>query len=432
MTLLPMIVKLAAIAVTALCAAVLVRRMMPGPVKRFALAAGRGEGTEAYRPLEAKELWKLVIGLFLVTRLLIAAASLSYAAATLQPGQDLWWNLGLWWFEYDSYHYINIAEHGYAAAGEDAKLIVFYPLYPLLVKLVSFVITNVYVAGIVVSNACLLIAMYFLVRLTELEWRDRETAVSAAKYAVLFPFSFFFTIIYTESLFILLCILCFYCLRHSRWLLAGMLAMLAALTRNQGVLLALPMVIEMAASQMGWPLLREKRFREWGRRVWPTVLYAAMPALGIGLYLLLNRIVTGDWFGFLAHQKSYWGQTFGFYADNLAEHMNRALTYRRPLFTTGVYAPQMVMFFIGFVLLIYMANKARLSYLLFSFAYLIVSYSASAMLSGARYVSGMFTLYMFLAYLFGRMKMSNRQYVDWALLFGLLFFTCVFGLNYVF
>ncbi|MDF2671065.1 MAG: putative integral rane protein [Paenibacillus sp.] len=399
----------------------------------------------AFKPLSPMQLWKRIIGLFLATRLLIIGASVSYAAATAN-GAGLGWILGQWWFEYDSYHYINIATNGYQSTGEDQNLIVFYPLYPFLIKLLHYVIPDYYVtimdtyivnadyyiAGLIVSNLFLLIGLYYLVRLVELEWKDSELASSSAKYLLIFPISFFFSIIYTESVFVTLCILSFYSMRKSRWLTAGLFAMLAALTRNQGVLLAIPIVVEMAVQQDWRTLLRQGRIRAWLRGLFPGILGVILPVVGIFIYLLINKLVSGDWFRFLFHQKDHWGQTFGFFAENLAEHMRRALTYNKPLFNVGVYLPQIILFFIAFGLLIYMTNKIRLSYALYSFSYLIISYSASALLSGARYVGGMFTLYLFLAYVVSRVNSNQRPYIDWILLFFLLFFTVVFGLNYVF
>ncbi len=385
----------------------------------------------AFQPLSPLHIWKRIAGLFIVTRLLIIGASVSYAAATASGG-DMLWILGGWWFEYDSYHYINIAMNGYQSTGQDQNLIVFYPLYPFLIKLFHFIIPSYYLAAIAVSNLFLLIGLYYLVRLVELEWRDSELASSTAKYFLLFPFSFFFSIIYTESVFVTLCILSFYSMRKSKWLMAGAFGMLAALTRNQGVLLAIPIVIEMAVQQNWIALLKEGRIRIWLRGLFPGLIGAILPAVGIFIYLLINKIVSGDWFRFLFHQEDHWGQTFGFFAENLAEHMRRALTYNKPLFNVGVYLPQIILFFISFGLLIYMTNKIRLSYALYSFSYLIISYSASALLSGARYVSGMFTIYLFLAYLFHKANSNQRSYIDWILLFFLLFFTIVFGLNHVF
>ncbi|MDF2652598.1 MAG: putative integral rane protein [Paenibacillus sp.] len=436
----PLLVKISAILIV-ICSLALISWRL---VNEFLFSEGTDKSEDQFRskvppkprkvefqPLSQWHIWKQIIGLFILTRLMIFGASVSYAAST-GSGSDLLSAMRSWWFEYDSSHYINIAKNGYQSVGEDQNLIVFYPLYPFLIKLGSFIIPNYHTAALVISNLFLLIGLYYLVRLLELEFKNSELALSSTKYVLLFPFSFFFSIIYTESVFVTLCILCFYFLRKSKWLTAGLFGMLAALTRNQGVLLAVPILIEIAVQQNWKEMFRKGQIRLWLRGLLPGIFGVILPVVGTCLYLLINKLVSGDWFRFLFHQKDHWGQTFGFFAENLAEHMNRALTYHNALFNTGVYLPQIILFFVSFGLLIYMTNKMRLSYILFSFSYLIISYSASALLSGGRYVSGMFTLYMFLAYIYNKLNPNYRVYMDWLLLFFLLFFTVVFGLNYVF
>jgi 4-amino-4-deoxy-L-arabinose transferase-like glycosyltransferase len=57
------------------------------------------------------------------------------------------------------------------------------------------------------------------------------------------PMAFFFSAPYTESLFLLLSVGAFYAARRERWWVAGAVAGLAAVTRNMGVLLVLPLAI---------------------------------------------------------------------------------------------------------------------------------------------------------------------------------------------
>src|SRR5262249_2545280 len=65
-------------------------------------------------------------------------------------------------------------------------------------------------------------------------------------YLVAFPTSLFLAAAYTESLFLLLSIGAFLALRRHRWLLAGLLVAVATLTRQVGILLLVPLAVEMA------------------------------------------------------------------------------------------------------------------------------------------------------------------------------------------
>lgn len=139
---------------------------------------------------------------------------------------------------WDSIHYLAIAQHGYARPGDA----VFFPLYPLLIRGFGFLIGSDPLAGVLISAGCLAIALTVLHRLTELElgWRAADAAVLLVAFA---PLSFFFTAVYTESLFLALSLGCLYAARRERWRLAAVLGALAAVTRVTGVVLAVPLAI---------------------------------------------------------------------------------------------------------------------------------------------------------------------------------------------
>ncbi|PYI56235.1 hypothetical protein [Paenibacillus flagellatus] len=407
----------------------------------FGLAGPAGTGdrlplTPAGTRVPSSEVWRGVIVLFAVTRAIVFIAGFAFAALIGEWKPSLYDTFVSYWREYDTYHYLSIAGTGYHADGDSAITIAFYPLYPALIRLVGFLVPDLFAAGLIVSNAFLLIGMYALVRLVELDAPGR-TAFASAKLMMLYPLSFFFSIVYTESLFFALCVLSVYNARKRKWLLAGVFGMLAALTRNQGVLLAVPIAIELIET---WREHRSSSGSDNGnakkapraRELASGAAAVLLPSFGIFLYLLVNKLATGDWFRFLFHQKEYWGQTFGFFADNLAVHMYRTLHENRPLFALGVWIPQMILFFAVHGLLIAMTNKTRLSYWAYSFVYLVVSYAPTGLLSGARYVGGMFTLYLFMALAASEWPARRKTFVDAGLVVLLLGYTLLFGLNYVF
>jgi hypothetical protein len=63
-------------------------------------------------------------------------------------------------------------------------------------------------------------------------------------YLLVFPTTFFFSGVYSESLFLALTAAAFYYARTNRWLLACILVALATLPRSQGMIIALPLLIE--------------------------------------------------------------------------------------------------------------------------------------------------------------------------------------------
>lgn len=139
---------------------------------------------------------------------------------------------------WDSIHYLAIAGHGYAAASNTA----FFPLYPLLVRTLGYAVGPQVAAGILISSVSLAVALALLHRLTELEL-GRRAADSTVMLLALSPLAFFFTAVYTESLFLALSVGAVYAGRRERWAVAGALAGLAAVTRVTGVLLVVPLAL---------------------------------------------------------------------------------------------------------------------------------------------------------------------------------------------
>jgi hypothetical protein len=436
---LPHLVKIAAVAVFAAAAALLFVKMAvewrvrsKGAVRRTGrFFVYRQLPVHGFQPIAPLRLWGRVLLLFAVTRLVLFSASYAFAAATGKLKPTLFQTFAFLWNKYDSLHYLSIAQYGYSTEGIERYSLVFYPLYPALVRLFHFAVPDYFLAGAAVSNLFMLIGLYYLVRLAEHEWQDSETAITAAKMAVLYPLSFFFSIAYTESVFLTLCILSCLCLRRNKWLAAGLFGMLAALTRNQGVLLVIPIAIEAAASH-DWRSLRGAGILRTLGAIHTKLAAILLPPVGTFLYLLVNKRVSGGWFTFLSYQKEHWQQQFGFFAQTMYDCVYRIIYWHSPPYSLGIWYPELVFFFVSFGLLIYMTNKTRLSYLVFSLAYLLVSFSPTGLLSGARYAGGLFTLYLFSARAVRGASSLTRSALEWILLFFLLLYTVLFNLDYVF
>src|SRR3954451_7929786 len=138
----------------------------------------------------------------------------------------------------DAGHYVAIAERGYDQPLRPA----FCPLYPLLSRAVTAPLESPLLGGVAVSFAALAAALFLLHRLVALELGERY-ARPALLVTALFPTAFFFSAIYTESLFLALSVGAFYFARRERWALAALCGALAAATRNTGVLLLVPLAL---------------------------------------------------------------------------------------------------------------------------------------------------------------------------------------------
>jgi Mannosyltransferase (PIG-V) len=136
---------------------------------------------------------------------------------------------------WDSVWYLAVAHSGY---GSDPAKPAFFPLYPLLLRALRSDIA----AGIALSIACFAIASVLLHRLTALELGP-QAAGPAVLALALFPGSLYFSMVYSEALFLALSVGAVYAARSGRWAWAGALGALGAATRSAGVLLIVPLAL---------------------------------------------------------------------------------------------------------------------------------------------------------------------------------------------
>lgn len=318
----------------------------------------------------------------------------------------------------DSVWYVKIAKEGYASSGEHANLIVFYPLYPFLMKIVTFITRNYFVSGVLISNVCFGVAVYFMYRLALLEMNQGE-AKDSVLALLLYPFGVFLGGVFTESLFIMLMILGLYFIRKRNWLAAGIVGLLAALSRSQGIVLLVPAVYElcMETVRQYQTITDTQEKKKLLKRTLPQGLALLLIPFGTILYLLLNYFVQGDCFAFVAHQAAEpWYNVSHWISDNLAQHYNMALEYGSLGYI--IYWVQIALYFIGVVAIFYgLYRKMRPSYMACAGAYIFLSYLHGWLISGPRYMLSCIPLYL----VYGKVR---NPYVKTAILciLSMLFF----------
>jgi hypothetical protein len=198
------------------------------------------------------------------------------------------------WRKWDVLWYERIALHGYGwqldtAQGQAAAA--FFPLYPLTVGVLLQILpfASFFWIGSAVSTLCTLAAAALMVQcLTTGNEHARRTMV------VLFTAagSFYFSIPYTEGLFLLLIVGTMVLSRRRAYVWAALLAGLAAVTRPQGLaLLAVPAI----ACWLDGALTSRQR---WTRLAAATAIFA----VPVAAYLLMLAEVQGSAQAFVERQ----------------------------------------------------------------------------------------------------------------------------------
>ena len=140
---------------------------------------------------------------------------------------------------WDSVWYLTIAHSGYAHIRERMA---FFPLYPALIHVLGWIVRSRLLAGVLISLVAFAIALYLLQQLVRLDFGE-EVAPTTVLLIAFCPMAFFFSAVYTESLFLALSVGSIYAARRERWALCGVLGLLAALSRNGGIALILPTAV---------------------------------------------------------------------------------------------------------------------------------------------------------------------------------------------
>jgi len=149
------------------------------------------------------------------------------------------------WDRGDTQWFETLARTGYGHVGAHGfRPEVFGPVLPWLMREVSSLLhVSLLTAGMLVTNIALVLALTVLYRLV-VEEHGRGVALTALTLLLVWPASFFLGAAYTEPLELLWCAGAFLAARRNMWLLAGVLAALAALTKFYFVILVVALVVD--------------------------------------------------------------------------------------------------------------------------------------------------------------------------------------------
>jgi Gpi18-like mannosyltransferase len=243
-----------------------------------------------------------IVWLFLITRAaLVIITYIAYILLTAPKYSSTGVNIAALltsWDHWDAARYLHIAQFGYQTRFDTA----FFPLFPLLTALFAYPFGPVaYLpAATLISNGALLGTLFILYQLA-VEAGGEPVARRTLLYLCIFPTAFFFFAPYNESLFLLFVTGAFLAMRRQRWWTAGLLGMLASLTRSAGLLLVAPYLYELWASHISFTTGTERL--QALRKCLPIILIP----LGVLLYSLYCWYMSGDPFAYATVQ-SHWGR----------------------------------------------------------------------------------------------------------------------------
>ncbi|OGK20315.1 hypothetical protein A3C23_02800 [Candidatus Roizmanbacteria bacterium RIFCSPHIGHO2_02_FULL_37_13b] len=130
---------------------------------------------------------------------------------------------------FDGLHYISIAQSGYYQYQQ-----AFFPLYPIIIRVVAiFVGKNYLISGLLISNLSFLLACIVMYKLLHL--LKYQNVPWFILLLFLFPSSFYFSTVYTESFFLLLFLLVIYLHLKKKYWISAIFSFFCVLTRLIGL-----------------------------------------------------------------------------------------------------------------------------------------------------------------------------------------------------
>ena len=290
------------------------------------------------------------------------------------------------WRHWDTGEYLKIAQDGYTAVGDDRLMIVFFPLYPLLMRLASPLVGgSVFYGGILVSLSCASLAGALLYDLCALQW-DEKSARLALAYWLLNPLSVFLGCVYTESLFVCLTLAAVWLLRRGHPWQAALCGAASAFSRMPGVIVAGLFLIR---------LLGEiPRGRANARAVLRCVLQMGVVFSGLAAYWLVNYAVAGDPFIYMTYQAENWYHHVAGFWDAVSTTAYYVLTRTAERSWLFLWVGQLLSMFYVFALLAAHEDRLPFDLAAYAFVYTAAVLGQTWLLSGARYLFALAPLAM--------------------------------------
>jgi hypothetical protein len=269
----------------------------------------------------------------------------------------------------DAGWYLQIAQQGYDTGTFDPTVFknwAFFPLHPLLWRILMTVGLSPWCAGVLMANTFSFVAMAQTYRWMA-SLADESVAQRGVLCIALFPTSYFLAMPFSEPLYFLLISSTLLALQEKRWSLATLGAGLCSGTRATGIFLA-PLLWWYSREDL--PMLRR------------TVL-AALGCTGLALFMLVLWRASGDPLAF-AHIQLAWGRDGSKMFIHLWEWVTNPL---QMAFSWNVIWLNNGALILALAAAAWLWIRSQRALALFTFACVLMPWSGGNLMGMARYVS---------------------------------------------
>lgn len=266
--------------------------------------------------LFTKNWWLTPLTIFLIWRISLEIIGQFFYWINISSLRSINYSQSIWW-RWDSDWYGTIVNYGYNLGNGQQPNVTFFPLYPLLWKIVMTVtrLPN-YLSALLVSNSLALGSFIIFYHWLSIVWGDLVAKRGLVALAI-FPTSFFLLSVYSESTLLFLIVSMFLLSAREKWIGAAAVALLASAARPVGVFL--------------WPILfwlwyeKNKDVDKKNKTDILSIIF--LPPLGLLFFSLYMWNRFGD--------PLVWLHGQGSYGRNLISPIRLLTAYCKNIFTLG-------------------------------------------------------------------------------------------------
>lgn len=288
------------------------------------------------------------------------------------------------WLNSDGRNYLKIATDGYDPKYH-VDLRAFFPLYPILIRLLSFnFLFNPILTGLTISWVSFVAMLFVFEKILKQDRIDKDERFKILLSILIFPTSFYFIAYHTESFFLFLVLSTFYFLNKKKFLAASLLTAIATATRVTGLALVVPLAWE------AFLVYKNNKKIEW------SVIFAPLGFLAYTLYL---QLFAGSALAVVDSQKG-WDKPIGIFGPIIAIRDGFHKFIYGSAITRGDFLGRSmeILEFLSAValilLIIYTFKKIKTSYWLYFGASIIPIFFSGVLSSIHRYMMVMFPIYL--------------------------------------
>ena len=330
----------------------------------------------------------LLLGAIAVTLVGTIPAPTAEALWRVSPNELV--NLQARW-DTDFYHQIATVGYRWDPSAFLHQNVVFFPLYPLLMRWGGALLGgHPLLAGTVISLAAFAVAISLLYRLAVLELGE-EKAWPVILLLSTYPYALFYSVVYTESLFLLLTVGAFYAMRRRYLVLAALAGLAAGLTRPNGFWLALPLL---------WMATRGGR----GRDV-QAIIVALAPLAGVAIFSAYLYVRFGDALAWM-HGQAAWGMPL-LGRGPAPDPLRTVEDLRLKVSEVMVYAGDIAAFFLAAASIVPVARRVGVGYGIWIAVNIFPPVAAHLFISLGRFTSVLFPLFFWLALVVPRQRVAR-------------------------